>query len=247
MEKFREWIEQLSLVFEKKTIDALFPPLIFFLANQFLSLAFASELTILYLLFLILYRIAKGHTKKYALVGTGGVLLSIGFSFLSGDAINYYLPGLISTGLIAIACIVSLVIHRPMAALLSHLSRGWPIEWYLRDDIRPAYRNVTLIWAIYFLLRLIIQVPLFLMAEFSVYFYINTIMGWPMNIILLISTYVFGIRGLKKLSGPSVEEFLNEKKPPFEGQKRDFNKTVKKRGWDFCPSLYFLRLVKAKD
>ncbi|WP_035051023.1 DUF3159 domain-containing protein [Carnobacterium pleistocenium] len=222
MEKLREWVEQLSLVFEKKTIDALFPPLIFFLANQFLSLELASGVTLLYLLLLILYRIIKRHTKKYVLVGVGGVLLSIGFSLLSGDAINYYLPGLITTGLIVISCVVSLVIHRPMAALLSHLTRGWPIEWYLRDDIRPAYRNVTIMWAVYFMLRLIIQVPLFLMGKFSLYFYINSILGWPMNIVLLISTYVLGIKGLRKLSGPSVEEFSNGKKPPFEGQKKGF-------------------------
>lgn len=222
MEKIREWLEQLSLVFEKKTIDALFPPLIFFLANQFLSLELASGITLLYLLLLIIYRIVKGHTKKYVLVGVGGVLLSIGFSLLSGDAINYYLPGLITTGLIVIACVVSLVIHRPMAALLSHLTRGWPLKWYLRDDIRPAYRNVTIMWAVYFMLRLIIQVPLFVMGEFSLYFYVNSILGWPMNIILLISTYVLGIKGLRKLSGPSVEEFLTGKEPPFEGQKKGF-------------------------
>lgn len=226
MEKLREWVEQLSLVFEKKTIDALFPPLIFFLANQFLSLELASGVTLLYLLLLILYRIIKRHTKKYVLVGVGGVLLSIGFSLLSGDAINYYLPGLITTGLIVISCVVSLVIHRPMAALLSHLTRGWPIEWYLRDDIRPAYRNVTIMWAVYFMLRLIIQVPLFLMGKFSLYFYINSILGWPMNIVLLISTYVLGIKGLRKLSGPSVEEFSNGKKPPFEGQKKGDRKSV---------------------
>ncbi|MFO8068637.1 MAG: DUF3159 domain-containing protein [Alkalibacterium sp.] len=222
MEKVREWIEQLSLVFEKKTIDALFPPFIFFLSNQLFSLEFASGITLLYLLLLIIYRIVKRHTKKYVFVGVGGVLLSIGFSFLSGDAINYYIPGLITTGLIAISCVVSLIIHRPLAALISHLTRGWPINWYLRDDIRPAYRNVTILWAVYFLLKLLIQGSLFLSGEFSLYFYVNTILGWPMNILLLILTYVLGIKGLRKLSGPSVEEFLNEEKPPFEGQKKGF-------------------------
>ncbi|OJF93592.1 DUF3159 domain-containing protein [Alkalibacterium sp. 20] len=222
MEKVREWGEQLALVFQKKTIDAIFPPLIFFLTNQLGSLEFASGITLLYLLLLIIYRIVRGHTKRYALVGVGGVLLSIGFSLLSGDAINYYLPGIISTGLIATACVVSLIAHRPLASLLSHISRGWPIDWYMRDDIRPAYRNVTLLWAGYFLLKLFIQTSLFLRGNFSVYFYINTIMGWPMNIILLISTYVLGIKGLKKLSGPSVDEFLNEENPPYEGQQKGF-------------------------
>ncbi|SFC02038.1 Protein of unknown function [Alkalibacterium subtropicum] len=222
MEKIREWAEQLKLVFRNKTIDALFPPLIFFLANRFFSLEVAAGLTLFYLFCLILYRIFKRHTKKYVLVGTGGVLFSIGLSYLSGNAINYYLPGLISTTLIVLACVVSLIIHRPLAALVSHLTRGWPIEWYMRDDIRPAYRNVTILWAVYFIIRLAIQVPLFLTGEIDTYFVVNTILGWPMNIVLLITTYVLGIRGLRKLSGPSVEEFENNEDPPFEGQQKGF-------------------------
>ncbi|MDZ7834415.1 MAG: DUF3159 domain-containing protein [Alkalibacterium sp.] len=222
MEKIKEWLEQLLLVFEKKTIDALFPPIIFFIANQFLSLELASGITLAYLFVLIVYRILKGHTKRYAFVGVGGVLLSIGFSLLSGDAINYYLPGLISTGLIAVACVVSLMVHRPLAAMVSHLTRGWPLDWYMRDDVRPAYKNVTILWAVYFLLKLTIQGYFYLRGDFSVYFYVNTIMGWPMTVVLLIVTYVYGINGLKKLSGPSVEEFQNEEDPPYEGQQKGF-------------------------
>ncbi|EXJ23895.1 putative CONSERVED INTEGRAL MEMBRANE ALANINE AND LEUCINE RICH PROTEIN [Alkalibacterium sp. AK22] len=222
MNKLKEWLEQLLLVFERKTVDALFPPLIFFLANRFLTLEIAAGLTLLYIAGLILYRIFKRHTKKYVLVGTGGALFSIGLSYLSGEAINFYLPGLISTGLIVLACIVSLFMKRPLAALLSHLTRGWPIEWYLRDDIRPAYRHVTILWAAYFLMRLAVQIPLFIAGAFDLYFIFNNILGWPMNIILLITTYVMGIRGLKKLSGPSVEEFMNNKQPPYEGQQKGF-------------------------
>lgn len=222
MEKLKEWIEQLMLVFKNKTIDALFPPFIFFLANRFSSLEIAAGLTLFYLFCLVLYRVLKHHTKKYLLVGTGGVLFSIALSYLSGEAINYYLPGLITTTFIVLACVVSLVLHKPLAALLSHLTRGWPIDWYLRDDIRPAYRNVTVLWAVYFSVKLAIQVPIFLMGDFDTYFIVNTILGWPMTIVLLIATYVLGIKSLRKLSGPSVEEFQNKAKPPFEGQKKGF-------------------------
>jgi hypothetical protein len=222
MERIKEWTEQLLLVFENKTIDALFPPVIFFLANRFLSLEIAAGLTLLYLFGLVIYRVLKRHTKKYVLIGVGGVLFSIGFSFLSGEAIHYYLPGLISTIMIALACVVSLIVKRPLAAVTSHLTRGWPFDWYLRNDIRPAYRNVTILWAVFFSLRLAVQVPLFLMGEFTLYFFVNNIVGWPLNIALLITTYVLGIKSLKKMSGPSVEEFLNHADPPFEGQKKGF-------------------------
>lgn len=222
MERLKEWLEQLQLVFKNKTIDALFPPLIFFVANRLSTLEIAAGLTLVYLACLILYRVFKRHTKKYVLVGTGGVLFSIGLSYLSGEAINYYLPGLISTTLIVLACVVSLILRKPLAALASHITRGWPIEWYWRDDVRPAYRNVTILWAVYFTVRLAIQVPLFLMGEFDIYFIVNNILGWPMNIVLLITTYVLGIKGLRKLSGPSVEEFIHNEEPPYKGQQKGF-------------------------
>lgn len=222
MDKIKEWLGQLSLIFKKKTIDALFPPLIFFIANQFLSLTYASGLTLLYLALLVLYRIIKKHTKRYVLVGVGGVLFSISLSFLSGEAIYYYLPGLITTSLIVILCITSLIVKNPLAAWVSHLTRGWPIDWYFRDDIRPAYKKVTLLWALYFLTRLMIQLPIFLTGNYSLYFVVNSILGWPMNIVLLIATYALGISSLRKLSGPSVSEFKNKEEPPYEGQKTGF-------------------------
>lgn len=222
MEKIKEWLEQLQLVFKNKTIDALFPPLIFFVANRLSNLEVAAGLTLFYIFCLIIYRVLKRHTKKYVLVGTGGVLFSIGLSYLSGEAINYYLPGLLSTTLIVLACLTSLAAKKPLAAFASHITRGWPIDWYWRDDIRPAYRNVTILWAVYFSFRLAVQVPLFLMGEFDIYFIFNNILGWPMNIILLISTYVLGIKGLKKLSGPSVDEYINNDSPPYKGQQKGF-------------------------
>jgi hypothetical protein len=222
MNKIKEWLEQLKLVFEKRTVDAIFPPVVFFLMNQWLSIEYASGITLGLLMVLIIYRKVKGQTEKYAFVGVGGVLLSIGFSLLSGEAIDYYIPDLLMTGLIVIACFVSLIIRRPLAALLSHLTRGWPIGWYMRKDVQPAYKRVTIIWGIYFLIRLILQGFLFLRREYTGYFLVNTILGMPMNIFILIISYVYGVAILRKLSGPSVDEYTNEKEPPYEGQKSGF-------------------------
>lgn len=222
MNKLKEWGEQLKVVFEKKTIDAIFPPIIFYLINQWSSLKLASVLTLLYLIGLLVYRKVKHHPEKYALIGVAGVLISIGLSLLSGEAIDYYLPDLMSTAVIVVACFGSLIFHRPLAALLSHLTRGWPLAWYNREDIQPAYRYVTIIWGVYFLIRFLLQGYFYLTNAFSAYFFINTIFGMPMNILILIISYVTGVKTLHKLSGPSVEEFLNNASPPFQGQKNGF-------------------------
>lgn len=222
MSRLQEWQEQLKLVFEKKTSDALIPPVLFFLINQWLSLEIASLVTFIYLVGLIVYRKVKQDPGKYAYVGVVGVLLSIGLSLLSGEAIDFYLPDLITTGGIVLICFGSLVIHRPIAALLSHLTRGWPLDWYKRQDIAPAYKYATIIWGSYFLFRLIVQSYFYFTDQFSSYFFFNTLLGMPMTIVMLIGSYVVGVKTLKKLNGPSVEEFNNGDTPPYEGQKHGF-------------------------
>lgn len=222
MSQFQEWREQLQLVLEKKTIDAIIPPVLFFLINQWLSLEVASIVTFIYLIGLVVYRKMKQDTSTYAYVGVIGVILSIGLSLLSGEAINYYLPDLITTAFIVIICFGSLLFHKPIAAFLSHLTRGWPLEWYKRTDIEPAYRYATIIWGSYFLFRLVVQSYFYFSDQFSSYFFFNTLLGLPMTIIMLIGSYIVGVKTLKKLKGPSVEEFNQGAKPPFEGQQRGF-------------------------
>lgn len=201
--------------------------MVFYILSRGLSLELTSAITLLALLVLSIYRKIKGQTGKYAFVGFLGILISIGFSLLSGDAIHYYLPDLVMTGLIVVLCVGSLVFGRPLAALMSHLTRGWPIEWYMRQDIVPAYNRVTIFWSIYFAIRFLLQGFLYFQGDITGYFVINTLLGMPMNIIILIISYVYGVTALKKLSGPSVEEFIEKKNHLFKDSKVVFKMTYK--------------------
>lgn len=46
--------------------------------------------------------------------------------------------------------------------------------------------------------------------------------GWPFTITILIISYIYGVWRLKELGGPGVEEFQENKEPPWEGQKKGF-------------------------
>ena len=48
-----------------------------------------------------------------------------------------------------------------MAAWTRHLARRWHRSWYWHPQVRPAYTEVTWLWTIYFLLRVILQLTLF--------------------------------------------------------------------------------------
>ena len=50
----------------------------------------------------------------------------------------------------------------------------------------------------------------------------NILLAWPFTITILIISYVYGIWRLKNLGGPGVEEFKEDKKPPWKGQNKSF-------------------------
>jgi hypothetical protein len=114
------------------------------------------------------------------------------------------------------------IVKRPLVALTSHLARGWPLKWYWHPRVRPAYGEVTLVWAVFFALRLAVQWFLFQEAEAAIFGLLSVLMGWPATIVLLVVSYLYGTWRLRNLGGPSVEEFEKGSEPPWEGQQRGF-------------------------
>ncbi|OGO33262.1 MAG: hypothetical protein A2Z16_17630 [Chloroflexi bacterium RBG_16_54_18] len=47
-------------------------------------------------------------------------------------------------------------------------------------------------------------------------------LGWPFIIVLLILSYLYGVRRLSRTGGPSVKEIKDGKDPLWEGQQRGF-------------------------
>ncbi|MGM0652145.1 MAG: DUF3159 domain-containing protein [Bacillota bacterium] len=220
--KSSEILDELKTVVSGKTIDAIFPPLIFVLANNIFNLDTAVY-SALGLAFIIgLSRILRRQNWYYALGGLLGVALASGLAFLTQSAVGYFLPTLVSSASMVLITLISLVIGKPLAAWASHLTRGWPLDWFWRSDIKPAYREVTWFWAFFFILRLSIQLVIFQSGDAATLAWANTLLGWPVFIVVLVITYIYGVWRLNRLGGPGVEEFRSGKKPPWQGQTRGF-------------------------
>lgn len=220
--KKEEILEELHSIFLNKTFDALLPPLVYAISNSFFGLQTAVVLAVITALVIFSRRIIKKENWKYSLGGLVGVIFASSLAYLNNNASSYFIPALTSSALFLLTAIITLLIGKPLAAWASHLSRGWPLEWFWRDDIKPAYREVTIFWALYFALRLSIQLSLFFSEAVLNLAWINIILGWPMLTVILVISYIYGIWRLNNLGGPGVDEFKKDKKPPWDGQKRGF-------------------------
>jgi len=225
MSRFKELQEELKLVLSgrgARLLDSFLPLLIFLVANPLFGVNIALGASLVVAGVFAVFRIIKKESLVYALGGLGGVLLAAVFVKLSGSEAGFFLPGLISGGITVVLCTVSVLINRPLVAWTSFIARRWPLGWYWHTKVLPAYNEVTIIWAVAFSARLVLEFWLFQQEAVNALGVTKIILGWPFIVILLITTYLYGLWRLGRLEGPSVEEFKTGKEPPWEGQKRGF-------------------------
>ena len=217
-----ELLEELSSVISGRTFDALLPPLVFVLLNGILGLDIAVLGAVMVALFFSLLRIRRKQNWWYAAAGLLGVILASLVAYLTRSAGSYFIPAILSSALLLLLVLLSLLSDKPLAAWTSHLVRGWPLGWFWRKDIKPAYREVTLVWGALIFIRLVIQVLLYRSGDPVIQAWANILLGWPVIIAVLVLSYLYGTWRLRRLGGPGVDEYKEAKKPPWIGQTRGF-------------------------
>jgi hypothetical protein len=224
MDKGREILEELHIVLAGRGnfLDSLLPPLIFVLLNAIWGVPVAIWASLGLALVIAFYRLFKRQSLLYALGGAGGVALAAAGAYLLGRAEGFFLPTIISGAFTVLLCLVSVLVGRPIVAITSFVARRWSLNWYWHPKVRPAYSEVTWMWAAFFGLRLLLQFNLFQREAASLLGSVQLLTGWPATIILLIVSYLYGTWRLGNLGGPSVEEFKSGTEPPWEGQQRGF-------------------------
>ena len=220
--KFQEIWEELKSVLSGKTVDAVLPPLVYALFNAIFGLEIAVIAALTLAVALGVGRLLKQQDWKYALGGIAGVGLAAGLALLTRNAVSYFIPAMVSSGVLLLGSVISLILGKPLAVWASHLTRGWPLEWFWRKDVKPAYVEVTWMWTAFIAMRLVLQIFLYVRGEAATLAWANTLLGWPVTIIILVVSYLYGIWRLRRLGGPGVDEFAERKEPPWRGQTRGF-------------------------
>lgn len=215
-------IEELKTVLSGKTLDTIWPLMLFVLINGIFGLNTAVVVAVAAASVLGIIRLIRKQPWQYALAGVLGVVLASSMAFLTRSAVGYFIPAIAGNILLLVLAILSLALGKPLAAWASHLVRNWPLDWFWRKDTKPAYREVTWLWTAFFLGRLIIQVSLFQREDTVGLAWANILLGWPVTIAVLIISFIYGSWRLRQLGGPGVDEFREGTAPPWRGQTRGF-------------------------
>jgi hypothetical protein len=125
-------------------------------------------------------RIAKRESPMYALSGLIGVAFAAFVATRSGRAENFFLPGLFANAAYAAAFLISLAVRRPLVGIIVTKLDGEDDAWR-RDPLRVrAFVRATWLWAGLFVLRLVVQLPLYLAGAVVALGVAKTAMGLPL-------------------------------------------------------------------
>ena len=174
-------------------VETLLPGVLFLLAfgvSRELSLALGLALGTSALF--VLLRVLQRSQTRSAVAGLVAVSASAAIALFTGNASDYYLIGLVTNTVYAIAMLVSLLVGWPLLGLFVGFLMGDGVAW--RSD-RRKYRMaqlLTLIWFGLFALRLAVQVPLYLAGASAVEALGTSriLMGTPLYALFLVVTWL---------------------------------------------------------
>lgn len=163
----------------------------------------AAGVAVILALVLSVARIVKRESPIYALSGLVGVAFAAFVATRSGRAEDFFLPGLLANAAYAAAFLGSLAIRRPLVGIIVTKLDGEDDAWR-KDPLRVrAFVRATWLWAGLFVLRLLVQLPLYLAGAVVALGVVKTAMGLPLFGVGMWLTWLLVRR--HRIPGPPVQ------------------------------------------
>lgn len=188
---------------KKGLIDSGLPALVFLVAFNFTKDVNQSSYAALGLsLILTLIRLVKRETIQHAISGVIGVAVCAWLANRSGNAEDFYLPGLWTNAIYGAVYLISILVRWPAIGLVVGPLLEENLRWRKDPARTKVYIKATWLWVGMFAIRLVVQYPLYLAENVNALGTARLVMGYPLFIATAWATWIV----IK--SGPKLREDL---------------------------------------
>ncbi|MEV5885001.1 DUF3159 domain-containing protein [Streptomyces sp. NPDC052020] len=154
-------------------IETVLPGLLFvtiYTINKDLNLSAIAAVAVS--LLLVVVRLARKDTVKHAFSGVFGVAFGVVFAMMTGEARDFYLPGMLYTLGLGLAYIITTLAGVPLIGLVLGPVFKENLSWRTRNPGRKkAYAKASWAWGLILLGKCAILFPLYWWAD-------TTQLGW---------------------------------------------------------------------
>jgi hypothetical protein len=135
-------------------------------------------------------RLARRETLQFAFAGLFGVAIAAFISSRTGRAEDFFLPGLLFNAAYAAGYAISIWIRWPLIGVIAGPLVGEGMEWRKDAERVKVYAKASWIWVGVFLLRLAVQLPLYLAGAVVALGIARAAMGVPVFAVAIWLTYL---------------------------------------------------------
>ena len=153
-------------------------------------------------------RLIQRQSIKYVVQAIFPIAIAVLIATGTGRAQDIFLPGILYNGTLAVLSLVSVAIRKPLVGFVIGAAVGDPTGWTKDPGLVKMTSKLTLVLAVPYVTRFVIQLPLFLAGQVVLLGVVKVVFGWPL---LIAALTVIGL-------------MLSKGKTPMEGsplRKRD--------------------------
>jgi hypothetical protein len=177
-------------------VETTVPGLVFILSytierNIHLSAILALSITAL----MFIARIAQRGPTKHAFSGVFGVAIGAVFAMMTGDAKNFYLPGMLYTLGLGVAYVVTSLCGVPLLGLILGPVFKENLSWRTRNPGRKrAYVKASYVWGGILLAKSAITFPIYFWGDATQLGWLRVALGIPPFLLAVYLTWIILVK-----------------------------------------------------
>ncbi|MER5309445.1 DUF3159 domain-containing protein [Streptomyces sp. NPDC002773] len=174
-------------------VETVLPGLLFvtiFTINKDLHISAIAALAVS--LVLVAVRLVRRDTVKHAFSGVFGVAFGVVFAMMTGNAKDFYLPGMLYTLGLALAYIVTTIAGVPLIGLILGPVFKENLSWRTRNPGRKkAYAKASWAWGLILLGKCAILFPMYWWADTTKFGWVLVALKIPPFLLAVYLTWMF--------------------------------------------------------
>ncbi|MGI5486859.1 DUF3159 domain-containing protein [Microtetraspora malaysiensis] len=153
---------------------------------------------------LLLVRLLQRSTPQFVINSLIGIAVGAFFATRSGDAKDYFLPGILYNAAYAGAMLVSIVTRWPVVGFLIGSVTGDPTAWRKDPGMVRLCSKLTWLLMLPCLIRVVVQLPLYMFDQVVTLGVTKIALGWPLQVAGLAAMVWVLARGRTPLQGAAA-------------------------------------------
>lgn len=151
-------------------------------------------------------RLVQRQSLRYVLTAVFPTAIGAFVATRTGRAEDVFLPGILYNGGLALLSLLTVVVGYPLIGFVIGAAVGEPTSWAKDRGLVRMTSKLTLVLAVPYILRFVIQLPLFLTGQVVWLGIAKVVLGWPLLIAALAVIGLLLSKGKTPMEGSALNK-----------------------------------------